>query len=171
MLINDEIKSTEYSAFLADDEATVALGRQLASVCESGAVVFLEGGLGAGKTTLARGVMRHFGHQGAVKSPTYTLVEPYLLDAISVYHFDLYRLADPEELEYLGMRESFEPENLCLIEWSSKGLGFLPAADLVVELSPDMQGRRAVWRALSERGEVIARQLKACLMAHQGPLD
>jgi tRNA threonylcarbamoyladenosine biosynthesis protein TsaE len=171
MLMSEKASPVEFSAFLADDDATVALGRQLASVCESGAVVFLEGELGAGKTTLARGVMRYFGHQGAVKSPTYTLVEPYLLDAISVYHFDLYRLADPEELEYLGMRDSFEPQNLCLIEWSSKGRGFLPSADLVVELRADKQGRTAVWRAMSERGEMIALRLNECFLRHQGLSD
>lgn len=120
---------------LKDESATVRLGESLGRAAAGGAIVFLQGTLGAGKTTLCRGVLRAFGHQGAVKSPTYTLVEAYEFPSRHIYHFDLYRLGDPEELEYMGIRDYFSPDNLCLIEWPERGAGFLPAADLEVKVS------------------------------------
>lgn len=148
-----------FSATLADDDATVAFGRALGKACEKGAIIYLQGDLGAGKTTLSRGVMRYFGHEGAVKSPTYTLVEPYLLEQKSIYHFDLYRLADPEELEYLGMREAFNSGNICLVEWPSKGAGFLPQSDIVILLHTVPEGRNVEWFGVSEKGENQAKAL------------
>ena len=127
--------------YAPDEAAMVALGGCLAQACEPGLVVFLKGGLGMGKTTLARGFIQSLGHDGAVKSPTYTLVEPYQLTDREAYHFDLYRLGDPEELEYMGIRDYFGPQALCLIEWPEKGLGVLPPADLVVRIALSQSGQ------------------------------
>lgn len=145
---------------VAGEEAMVALGERLGSALHGGAVVFLHGDLGAGKTTLSRGVLRAFGHQGSVKSPTYTLVEPYEFEGVTVYHFDLYRLGDPEELDYMGIRDYFAGPTVCLVEWSSRGEGYLPRADLHVDIGHiDTDHRRVVLRANSERGRVICQQL------------
>lgn len=154
-----EAKQSKFRATLTDDDATVSFGRILAKACEQGGIIYLQGDLGAGKTTLSRGVMRYFGHEGAVKSPTYTLVEPYLLAEKSIYHFDLYRLADPEELEYLGMREAFNSGNICLVEWPSKGAGFLPQSDIVILLHTVPEGRNVEWFGVSEKGENQAKAL------------
>ncbi|MDX9875774.1 MAG: tRNA (adenosine(37)-N6)-threonylcarbamoyltransferase complex ATPase subunit type 1 TsaE [Spongiibacteraceae bacterium] len=152
---------TSHCWALADEAATVAFGERLAAVLSGGAVICLEGELGAGKTTLCRGIVQGFGHEGAVKSPTYTLVEPYETPVGSVYHFDLYRLADPEELEFMGIRDYFEGQNVCLIEWPSRGTGFLPAADLTLEIQTVESGRKIVATARSERGCAIVAQLLA----------
>lgn len=152
--------SETWSSFLADEAATVAAGQQLAEALapavSAGGVVFLEGVLGAGKTTLCRGILTGFGHRGAVKSPTYTLVEPYQLNSgggeITVYHFDLYRLGSPDELEFIGIRDYFQPGSLCVVEWPSRGEGFLPEPDLEVTVVPENDGRRLTIRARSGAG-------------------
>ncbi|WP_339670562.1 tRNA (adenosine(37)-N6)-threonylcarbamoyltransferase complex ATPase subunit type 1 TsaE [Dasania marina] len=149
---------------LVGEQAMVAFGKQLAQVCDSGAVIFLEGDLGMGKTTFSRGVLQGLGHQGAVKSPTYTLVEPYQLGEREAYHFDLYRLGDPEELEYMGIRDYFSAEKLCLIEWPEKGRGVLPPADLIVRIALNQgsqDGRVVQLNAQSAIGRSIIAKLVA----------
>ena len=126
---------------LIGEDQMVAFGRRLAAASQGWGIIFLEGDLGAGKTTLSRGVMRGFGHEGAVKSPTYTLVEPYEMANNAVYHFDLYRLGDPEELDYLGVRDYFGTHALCLIEWPVRGKGFLPPADIIIRISHKPESR------------------------------
>jgi tRNA threonylcarbamoyladenosine biosynthesis protein TsaE len=134
------------------EAAMMALGARLARALTAGMIVFLEGDLGMGKTTLARGVVRALGHIGAVKSPTYTLVEPYELQTVTVFHFDLYRLGDPEELEFMGIRDYFNSSSIALVEWPQRGKGFLPPPDLMVRIGLQGTGRALVFEAGSERG-------------------
>ncbi len=127
--------------FLADESDTLKLGAKIANQFPQGGIVLLYGDLGSGKTTFVRGLLAACGHQGAVKSPTYTLVEPYELQGRTIYHFDLYRLGDPEELEYVGGRDYFDENALCLIEWPEKAAGFLPKADISIHLRYQGEGR------------------------------
>jgi len=144
--------------YLADEAAQIALAAQLAGLFQRG-IVYLEGDLGSGKTTFSRGWIQSLGHKGAVKSPTYTLVEPYQLNVGSVYHFDLYRLADPEELEYIGVRDYFDSSSLCLIEWPQKGVGFLPQPDLHLTFSYQDVGRRLQIKAFTPTAKTALQQL------------
>ena len=126
---------------LKDEQATIDFGAKLVADMPTKGLVFLHGELGAGKTTLVRGLLQAMGHQGSTKSPTYTIVEPYQLRDRKVYHFDLYRIADPEELEYMGFRDYLDENALCLIEWPEKGGDFLPQADLELSLSYEGEQR------------------------------
>lgn len=140
------------SIFLPDDAAQQALAAEIARHTVGGSIIYLQGELGAGKTTFVRGFLNSLGHKGVVKSPTYTLVEPYKLEHQSVYHFDLYRLAEPDELEYAGGRDYFDGESICLVEWPEKAQGFLPIADIQCLLSYENEGRRAEIIAHTPRG-------------------
>ena len=117
------------------------LGGDIAQARRKGGVIYLQGELGAGKTTLARGVVRAFGVTGPVKSPSYTLVESYTTPSICIYHLDLYRLQDPEELEYIGIRDFFDEKALFLIEWPERGNTAIPSADLIVSIDVLAFGR------------------------------
>ena len=144
---------SELTLHLADEEAMTALGAGLGEITQGHGLIFLDGNLGMGKTTLSRGLIRGLGHTGAVKSPTFTLVEPYEIGDTRVFHFDLYRLVDPEELEYMGIRDYFDDDALCLIEWPDKGAGFLPKPDLTITISPHNAGRSLKLSPQGPRGE------------------
>ena len=144
---------SELTLHLADEDAMVAFGGHLARITQGHGLIFLEGDLGAGKTTLSRGIIRGLGHTGAVKSPTFTLVEPYEINDIRAFHFDLYRLVDPEELEFMGIRDYFDQDALCLIEWPQQGAGFLPKADLTITIGQHNTGRQLTLSPQGARGE------------------
>jgi len=136
-----------------------SLGGRFANAIDCGGVIFLHGPLGAGKTTWARGFLGARGHRGAVKSPTYTLVESYSLATVAVHHFDLYRLGDPEELEYMGIRDYFSDDALCLVEWPERGAGMIGSADIALTLRYCDDGRELSASAGSEKGRAILSQL------------
>jgi tRNA threonylcarbamoyladenosine biosynthesis protein TsaE len=164
-------QATEFA--LADESATARLGAALAHAIEAlaqdiatqGLVVALAGELGAGKTSLARGAFRALGVSGPVKSPTFTLVEPYVVSSLNFYHFDFFRIADPEEISSAGLREMFGPASVCLIEWPEKAGRRLPVADLRIALRAHGDGRQARLTAASELGtrclDLIAKEMSA----------
>ena len=140
---------------LASAAATCAFGAQLAAACPAGVRIHLSGELAAGKTTLARGYLRALGHAGAVKSPTFTLVETYQLPTRLVHHFDLYRLADAAELEFIGIEEYLEASADCLIEWAERGAAVLPLPDLEIRLMVTDDGRALTVQAYTALGREI----------------
>jgi len=152
--------SCPLTLLIEDEAAMLALGAKLATLLQGLGVIYLHGDLGMGKTTLARGIIRALGHQGAVKSPTFTLIEPYLIGQTQVFHFDLYRLLDAEELEFLGARDCFSEDALCLVEWPERGAGVLPAPDLDITISALASGRSVQLQPVSSRGEACCRALK-----------
>ena len=149
---------------LADEAATEALGGLIAACLQTPLLVFLRGELGAGKTTLCRGLLRGLGYAGLVKSPTYTLVEPYELGDAIVYHVDLYRVAEAEELRYLGWNEL--DRGFRLVEWPERVPGLRRSADIEIELCYARQGRVADIKGLSERGAAVVAALAAAYTAN-----
>ena len=145
---------------LADASATVALGAALAPGLRPGMVIFLCGELGAGKTTFARGVLSALGVTDRIKSPTYTLVEPYTVSSLYLYHFDFYRLKYPDEWVDAGLREYFNGDAVCLVEWPEKAGGQLPAPDVTIEMAVTDNGRSITLSAETEAG-------RNCLMRLQ----
>lgn len=141
--------------FLSDEEATDRLAARLAAQLPESCVVYLYGELGVGKTTFMRGVLRALGVTGRVKSPTYALVETYALSVKTLYHFDLYRLSAPEELQYIGLEDYFDSKSLIFIEWPERGAGVLPACDLQCRFVYQGAGRLMQWEAHTALGESI----------------
>jgi tRNA threonylcarbamoyladenosine biosynthesis protein TsaE len=139
---NHNQRSARLARFLADEAATLAFGARLAQILGADQKVYLRGELGAGKTTLVRGILRGFGYQGKVKSPTFTLLELYEVSSLYLYHFDFYRFADPYEWDDAGFREFFSTNALCIVEWPEKVGRFLPPPDLEIRLRVEGNGRR-----------------------------
>ncbi|MGE0355948.1 MAG: tRNA (adenosine(37)-N6)-threonylcarbamoyltransferase complex ATPase subunit type 1 TsaE [Burkholderiales bacterium] len=144
---------------LPDEDATLALGAALAPRLAPGMVIALRGELGAGKTTLVRGLLRALGYEGRVKSPTYALVELYTVSRLDLYHFDFYRFHDPTAWNDTGFRDIFDGRNVCLIEWPERAAGRLPPADLDIALEIGEQGRRATLTAGSPAGSRLLEAL------------
>ena len=145
-----------------DEEAMLRYGGMLAMAAEFPCMIYLAGPLGAGKTTFVRGFLTALGHQGPVKSPTYTLVEPYQLRPGACYHFDLYRLNSAEELENMGMRDYLSAYACCLVEWPERGQGVLPEPDLAIDIQyASHQGRNLLLKARSPRGFGMLKRLDA----------
>ena len=142
--------------FLKGESQQTALAATVAKHLKTSFVLLLKGDLGVGKTTFARGFIQASGFDGVVKSPTYTLIEPYpIRHRRMCYHFDLYRLSDPEELEFTGARDYFNEKDVCLVEWPEKAAGFLPLADWVCEFSYHSEGRHLVVSACTGKGEEL----------------
>jgi len=144
---------------LADEKATITLAQRLAGHLQRGMVIYLHGDLGAGKTTLVRGVLNALGYSARVKSPTYTLVEPYRIAGLDLRHFDLYRLHDKEEWESAGFREEFDGHNIFFIEWPEKAQGLIPPADVELDFGILAQGREVTIRANTKMGKKCLEQL------------
>jgi len=148
---------------LNDEMATLDFGKRLASKLCFPWVVFLEGELGAGKTTLVRGFLRGLGYTEAVKSPTYTLVEEYDFENKCIYHFDLYRISNPEALESIGIREYFHQDAIVFVEWPENGKGFLPEADMLLTLREVPEGRKLTIQYLTQKGADLKKDFSKIL--------
>jgi tRNA threonylcarbamoyladenosine biosynthesis protein TsaE len=145
---------------IQNEQAMLDLGNLVANICPNWAIIFLRGNLGAGKTTFVRGFLRGLGFEGIVKSPTYTIVEPYQFEDFVVFHFDLYRIHDPQELEFIGIQEYFSTDSICLIEWPENGGKLLPPPDLSCYITARDVTRRVKLMAHSARGMEILKRLK-----------
>lgn len=149
-------------SFRAGSEAEqTSLGKRLAEICPPACIIYLQGDLGTGKTTLVRGFLRGLGYKGVVKSPTYTLLEPYSLSERHCFHLDLYRMANPEELELLGFRDLLQTDAQILVEWPQRGIGWLPEPDVHIRITFDGSGRRLKMQAGTGIGERILAELAA----------
>jgi tRNA threonylcarbamoyladenosine biosynthesis protein TsaE len=152
--------ASQFTKHLPSESDLLAFGSDLAKATLEGTTIFLYGQLGAGKTTLTRGFLRGLGFTDKVKSPTYTLVEPYEINGRKLFHFDFYRLDNAMELEHIGIRDYFSPTTICLIEWPEKGFPFLPQPDLACYISFANPGRDIRLEAQTELGHWIVKQLK-----------
>jgi tRNA threonylcarbamoyladenosine biosynthesis protein TsaE len=143
---------------LPSEADTLAAGALLAKLCVAPMLIFLQGELGAGKSTFVRGFLRGLGYKNTVKSPTYTLVEPYEIAGKSIFHFDLYRLNDPSELAFIGIDEYLTANAIVLIEWPERAISVLPSADLTCYIESFQQGRQLVVTAQSAKGCDVSKQ-------------
>ena len=154
---------TKYTTILQDEAGTIALGAALARVLSPGLIIYLHGDLGAGKTTLTRSLLHAAGHIGHVKSPTYTLSEPYQIQLgghpVALIHFDLYRMSSAEEFLEAGFREDFNQHNICIVEWPERGAPILPTPDIHINFTLKGVGREVKLHATSERGRACLSQL------------
>ena len=141
------------------EQHMLEFGARLAGLVCDQCLVTLQGDLGAGKTTLVRGLLQGAGYKGAVKSPTFSLVEPYDLNGCRIFHFDLYRLQDPEELEYIGIRDYLDGSALCLVEWPEKAGSVLPVADINIMIRKVNEGRSVRLETFTDRGQALFEQL------------
>jgi len=157
------------SISLENEQQTLSIGACLAKHCLPGTVIYLKGDLGAGKTTLSRGFLRGLGYEGIVKSPTFTIIEPYLIAEREIFHFDLYRLGDPQELLSLGLEDYFTENSICLIEWPEKGEPELPAAHIICNLLNQEQHRKIIIQGITAKGQKILDAVKAGIPANKDP--
>jgi len=149
---------------IPDAQSMLEFARKFALTLVPGDVLYFQGDLGAGKTTLATGLLHGLGHQGTVKSPTYTIVEPYTLSQTTVFHFDLYRLTDPEELVDMGFSDYLQPEAILIVEWHEKAQLLLPEATVTCHIEYADQGRQLELVSNTERGRKIISQVNELLL-------
>jgi len=146
-LVRPVLKADRGEVFFPREEDVGEFANRLASGLHLPMVIWLEGDLGAGKTTFARGLIQALGYKGRVKSPTYGLLEHYQLDSLQVLHMDLYRISDPGELEFLGIEDLLDDRTILLIEWPDRGRGWIPDPDYIFEFSYAAEGRKLTWKA------------------------
>ncbi|MBV1907532.1 MAG: tRNA (adenosine(37)-N6)-threonylcarbamoyltransferase complex ATPase subunit type 1 TsaE [Pseudomonadales bacterium] len=135
--------------YIANEIAMLDYGRELAGHLKGNELIFLVGEIGMGKTTLARGLIGALGYSGRVKSPTYTLVETYAGDGLALYHFDFYRIENPDELDFIGFEEMLEEQAIKLVEWPERASGKLPSADIIISISESQPGRTVEYAELN----------------------
>lgn len=145
--------------YLPDLLATQALASAIAKVLRPGLCIYLHGDLGAGKTTLVRAMLQALGHTGAIKSPTYTVVESYFIDSLELYHFDLYRVSDPAELDFIGIRDYSTATAICIFEWATNGVGNIPHPDIEIFLEFQFPGRQIRLMANTNKGLEVLRAM------------
>jgi tRNA threonylcarbamoyladenosine biosynthesis protein TsaE len=161
-LVNHSIDhNASFELILPDEASTARLGARLALALRPGMHIYLSGELGSGKTTLARGVLRGLGYTGRVKSPSYALLESYVVSSLYLYHFDFYRFHSPQEWSDAGFEEAFDGVGVCLVEWPEKAAGLLPPPDVLIAFLPAATGRRVLIGAHTETGERCVSALKS----------
>ena len=154
---------TQLALTIEGERKMLDFGAQIATAIgkiDTSLLILLNGDLGAGKTTISRGLLQGLGHQGAVKSPTYTLVEPYDLALGKIFHFDLYRLIDPEELEHIGFSDYLSQAKLCIIEWPENGGSYIPQSDITIAISQCELGRKVILNSTTESGQQCIQQIR-----------